>query len=64
MELRRIAPQLRFHSISVALEKNREKRVITLTDTNWPKNLPSHVSNNMTGRSYADTLDEQKSPET
>ncbi|MFI5457018.1 MAG: hypothetical protein ACHRXM_16350, partial [Isosphaerales bacterium] len=63
-ELRRIAPQLRLHGISVAFERNVEKRLITLTKTNRPKNLPSRLSNNLIGHCIADTFDEQKSPET
>jgi len=60
-ELLRIAPQLRLHSISVAFERNREKRLITLTKTNRPENLPSRLSNNLIGHCFADTFDEQSS---
>ena len=35
-ELRRIAPQLRMHGVSLTFERNRESRLITLTDTNPP----------------------------
>jgi len=63
-ELRRIAPQLRLHGISVVFEKIHGKRLITLTKTNRPKNLPSRLSNNLIGRCFADTFDEEKSPET
>jgi len=58
-ELRRIAPQLRLHSISVVFERNSEKRLITLTKTNRPQNLPSRLSNNLIGHCFADTFDEQ-----
>jgi hypothetical protein len=60
-ELRRIAPQLRLHGISVAFEKNHEKRLITLTNTNRPKNLPSRLSNNLIGSCFADTFEEEAS---
>jgi len=63
-ELRRIAPQLRLHGISVVFERNREKRLITLTKTNRPENLPSRLSNNLIGRCFSDTFDEEKFPET
>jgi len=58
-ELRRIAPQLRLHCISVVFERNREKRLITLTKTNRPQDLPSRLSNNLIGRCFADTFEEQ-----
>ena len=58
-ELRRIAPQLRLHSISVVFERNREKRLITLTKTNRPQDLPSRLSNNLIGRCFADTFEVQ-----
>jgi hypothetical protein len=60
-EMRRIAPQLRLHGISVTFEKNPQKRLITLTKTNRPKNLPSRLSNNLIGRCFADTFDEEAS---
>jgi len=63
-ELRRVAPQLRLHGISAIFEKNREKRLITLTKTNRPKDLPSRLSNNLIGRCFADTYEEQEYPET
>ncbi|MFI5454033.1 MAG: hypothetical protein ACHRXM_01140 [Isosphaerales bacterium] len=63
-ELRRIAPHLRLHGISIAFEKNREKHLITLTKTNRPKNQPSRLSNNLIGRCFSDTFDEEKFPET
>jgi len=47
-ELRRIAPQLRIHGISVVFDRNSERRLITLSKTNRPKTEPSsHV--NMSG---------------
>jgi len=58
-ELRRIAPQLRLHSISVVFEKKHEKRLITLTKTNRPEDLPSRLSNNLIGRCFAETFEEQ-----
>ncbi|MFI5456185.1 MAG: hypothetical protein ACHRXM_12115 [Isosphaerales bacterium] len=63
-ELRRIAPQLRLHGISVVFEKIHDKRLITLTRTNRPQNLPSRLSNNLIGRCFADTFEEEKYPET
>jgi len=63
-ELRRIAPHLRLHGISVIFEKNRKKRLITLTRTNRPKDLPSRLSNNRIGRCFADTYEAQEYPET
>ncbi|MFI5460165.1 MAG: hypothetical protein ACHRXM_32515, partial [Isosphaerales bacterium] len=63
-EMRRIAPLLRLHSISVAFERNRENRLITLTKTNRPGNLPSRLSNNLIGHCIADTFDEEKSTST
>jgi len=57
-ELRRIAPQLRLHGISVVFQKNHGKRVITLTKTNRPENLPSRLSNNLIGRCFAETFEE------
>jgi len=58
-ELRRIAPQLRLHSISVVFERNSAQRLITLTKTNRPENMPSRLSNNLIGRCFADTFEEQ-----
>ena len=59
-ELRRIAPQLRLHGISVIFEKNDRKRVrITLTETNRPENLPSRLRNNLIGGYFAETFEEQ-----
>jgi len=55
-ELRRIAPQLRLHSISVVFERNCQKRLITLTKTNRPKDLPSRLSNNLIGYCPADSF--------
>jgi len=63
-ELRRVAPHLRLHSISVVFEKNREKRLITLRKTNRPKDLPSRLSNNLIGCCYADTFEAENCPET
>jgi len=60
-ELRRNAPHLRLHGISVAFERNREKRLITLTKTNRPAKMPSRLSNNLIGRCFADTFDEASS---
>jgi len=58
-ELRHIAPQLRLHAISIVFEKIRGNRVITLTKTNRPENLPSRLSNNLIGRCFAETFEEQ-----
>jgi len=63
-ELRRIAPQLRLHGISATFDKNHGKRVITITNTNRPKNLPSRLSNNLIAYCDADSFEEEKSPET
>jgi hypothetical protein len=63
-EVRRIAPQLRLHGISVVFEKNHEKRLITLTKTNRPENLPSRLSNNLIGCCYAATLEAETSRHT
>jgi len=57
-ELRRLAPQLRLHSISVVFERSREKRLITLTKTNRPEKMPSRLSNNLIGRCFAETFEE------
>jgi len=57
-------PQLRLHGIFVAFGKNHGKRVITITKTNRPKNLPSRLSNNLIGYCDADSFEEEKSPET
>jgi len=48
------------HGISIVFEKNREKRLITLTKTHRPEKMPSHLSNNLIGRCFADTFDEEK----
>jgi len=58
-ELRRIAPQLRLHGISIVFEKIRGQRVITLTKMNRPENLPSRLSNNLIGRCFAETFEEE-----
>jgi len=59
-ELRRIAPHLRLHGISVVFEKKPQTRMITLTKTGRPKNQPSRLSNNLIGRCFPDTFDEEK----
>jgi len=43
-ELRRLAPQLRIHDMSIAFERNQYKRLLTLTKTNRPKTSMSPVS--------------------
>jgi len=43
----------------VAFERNREKRLITLTKTNRPEKMPPRLYNNLIGRCFADTFDEQ-----
>jgi hypothetical protein len=60
----RIAPQLRIHGKSRVLERNREKRLIALTMTDRPGNLSSRLSNNLIGRCYADTFEEETSRHT
>jgi hypothetical protein len=50
-ELRRIAPQVRLHGISVVFERNRDRRFITITRYNRPETVLSHVSGNRTKRS-------------
>jgi len=63
-ELRRIAPQLRLHGISVVFEKNHGKRLIGLTKTTRPENLPSRLSNNLIGPCFAETFEAENFPET
>jgi len=52
------------HGISVAFDRNYEKRIITLTRTNRPEKMPSAFSNNLIGYCDADAFEEQKLPET
>jgi hypothetical protein len=43
-ELRRIAPQLRFHGLSATFKRNPEKRLITILRTDFPESQGSYVS--------------------
>jgi hypothetical protein len=43
-EVRRIAPQLRVHGLSIVFGRNRDSRIITITCTTPPTREASHVS--------------------
>ena len=43
-EMRRIAPKLRMHGLSINFEKTREGRRVTLTTAHVPINQASHVT--------------------